>query len=146
MDDIIHKMNTKWAIIGWKFHQTPRGSRGRFTGFQEVGFMNRYCKDYMLSENVWFSFPISSNNWEKLRCHACWQTDGRTEVESSAVFCLSSCDIELCLPKQTSHSLCAELVSEKFVFSFHCLSYKYTIWNKMLQKNLDENFFRSERF
>ena len=51
----------------------PQGSRGRLTGSQGVGFMNR-C-------------PKSSNNWEKLRCHAC---DGHTytHVESRAVFCL----------------------------------------------------------
>ena len=27
--------------------------------------------DDMFSENIWFSCPKSSNNWEKLRCHAC---------------------------------------------------------------------------
>ena len=49
--------------------------------------------------------------------------------------------------KQTSHSLCAELVSEKFVFSFHCFSYKYTIRNKKWTKIRDatcicDAFFR----
>ena len=42
--------------------QGPRGSRGRLRGSQGVGFMNRYCQDYMLSENTWFSCPKSSNN------------------------------------------------------------------------------------
>ena len=40
----------------------PRESRGRFTGSQGVGFMNRYCQDDMLSDNTWFSCPKSSNN------------------------------------------------------------------------------------
>ena len=68
-------------------------------GFQEVKGLayrvprvwvhEKILPGYMLSENTWFSCPKSSNNWEKLRCHACdTRTDERT-VESSAVFCLS---------------------------------------------------------
>ena len=42
--------------------------------------------DDMLSENIRFSCPKSSNNYKKVRCHACYgRTNGR-KVVSRAVF------------------------------------------------------------
>ena len=40
-----------------------------------------------LSENIWFSWSKTCYKGEKVRCHACAQTDART-CERRAVFCL----------------------------------------------------------
>ena len=41
-----------------------------------------------LSENIWFSWSKTCYKGEKVRCHACAQTDART-CERRAVFCLN---------------------------------------------------------
>ena len=47
-----------------------RASQGG-PGGQVVKVVRVATLDDMFSENIWFSCPKSSNNWEKLRCHAC---------------------------------------------------------------------------
>ena len=47
--------------------------------------------DDMLSKNIWFSCPKSSNNWNKLRCQACdLLTNGKWKVKQYSVWAESA--------------------------------------------------------
>ena len=61
----------------------------RWSGGQVIRVVRVATLDDMLSENIGFSCPKSSNNWEKLRCYACDINTYIRKVESRAVFCLS---------------------------------------------------------
>ena len=79
-------------MVRWSGGQVVRWSGGqvvRWSGGQVVRVVNLVSLDDMLSENIGFSCPKSSNNWEKLRCYACDINTYIRKVESRAVFCLS---------------------------------------------------------
>ena len=63
----------------------------RWPGGQVVRVVRVVSRDDMLSENIWFSCPKSSNDWEKLRCHTCdWLTNGKWKVVQYSVWAESA--------------------------------------------------------